>query len=176
MFRKKSEAPPTVPIPTPSSAALDRITSVLSAGINWKGDLGGSGGVRIEGTFEGDIAMRGLLVVGETGRVTCQSLRANTVIVAGAVKGDITAERLEIRSTGKVWGNVVTVSFSTEEGAFLRGQITMEDKVDIGIVPAVEKVVEEKPGEEKPTEKSWVSLQSDTGEEAEEVPKGLTKS
>jgi cytoskeletal protein CcmA (bactofilin family) len=138
MFRKKIEAPPTVPISTPSTAVMDRITSVLSSGINWKGNLGGSGGVRIEGTFEGEIAIRGLLVVGETGRVTCQSLKANTVIVAGAVKGDITAERLEIRSTGKVWGNVITVIFSTENGAFLRGQITMEDKVDIGIGPGAE--------------------------------------
>lgn len=143
MFRKKLEAPPTVPAPATSAAPLDRITSVLSAGINWQGNLGGSGGVRIEGTFEGEIAIRGLLVVGETGRVTCQSLRANTVIVAGAVKGDITAERLEIRSTGKVWGNVVTVSFSTEEGAFLRGQITMEDKVDVGTEAVAEDTKEE---------------------------------
>ena len=164
MFRKKLEAPPTVPVSTPSSATTDRITSVLSAGINWSGDLGGSGGVRIEGTFEGNIAMRGLLVVGETGRVTCQSLRADTVIVAGAVKGDITAERLEIRSTGKVWGNVVTVTFSTEEGAFLRGQITMEDKVDIGIGPAAEK-----PPEETLAEKNWLTLQSDTGDKAKEA-------
>ena len=142
MFRKKIEAPPTVPINASSHAVMDRITSVLSPGINWKGNLGGSGGVRIEGTFEGDIAIHGLLVVGETGRVTCQTLRANTVIVAGAVKGDITAERLEIRSTGKVWGNVVTVSFSTEDGAFLRGQITMEDKVDIGVAAVAEAVTE----------------------------------
>jgi cytoskeletal protein CcmA (bactofilin family) len=164
MFRKKPEAPPAVPVPVPSAPTLDRITSVLSAGINWKGDLSGSGGVRIEGTFEGDIAMRGLLVVGETGRVTCHSLRANTVIVAGAVKGDITAERLEIRSTGKVWGNVVTVTFSTEEGAFLRGQITMEDKVDIeiGFQP-------EKAAENTAIENSWVKLQSDTGEEAKGI-------
>lgn len=138
MFRKKLEAPATVPAPAPSTSSIDRITSVLSSGINWTGNLGGTGGIRIEGTFEGNIALRGLLVVGETGRVTCQTLRANTVIVAGAVKGDITAERLEIRSTGKVWGNVVTVSFSTEEGAFLRGQITMEDKVDVGAGSAVE--------------------------------------
>ena len=96
--------------------------------------------MRIEGTFEGDIALRGLLVVGETGRITCQTLRANTVIVAGAVKGDITAERLEIRCTGRVWGNVITASFSTEEGAFLRGQITMEEKVDIGVGPMPEPV------------------------------------
>jgi cytoskeletal protein CcmA (bactofilin family) len=184
MFRKKSEAPPTVPSPAPASATTDRITSVLSAGINWSGDLGGSGGVRVEGTFEGNIAMRGLLVVGETGRVTCQSLRANTVIVAGAVKGDITAERLEIRSTGKVWGNVVTVTFSTEEGAFLRGQITMEEKVDIGIGIAAEKPLEETPESEKaqeaaplaekplektPAEKDWLTLQSDTGEKATEA-------
>ncbi len=151
MFRKKGDANPTVPAPVPSTTALDRITSVLSAGINWTGNLGGSGGVRIEGTFEGDITMRGLLVVGETGRVTCQTLRANTVIVAGAVKGDITAERLEIRSTGKVWGNVVTVTFSTEEGAFLRGQITMEDKVEIGIGPAAESAPAELPQEKTQT-------------------------
>ena len=138
MFRKRSE-PPTTP-PSVAQAPADRITSVLSTGIAWKGNLGGSGGVRIEGTFEGDIALHGLLVVGETGRVTCQTLRANTVVVAGAVKGDITAERLEIRSTGRVWGNVVTASFSTEEGAFLRGQITMEDKVDIGVGPMPEPV------------------------------------
>jgi len=147
MFRKRTDPNPTVPAPQPSTAALDRITSVLSAGINWKGNLGGSGGVRIEGTFEGDIAMRGLLVVGETGRVTCQIMRANTVIIAGTVKGDITAERLEIRSTGKVWGNVITVSFSTEEGAFLRGQITMEDKVDIGPTLPPESVAEISPSE-----------------------------
>jgi cytoskeletal protein CcmA (bactofilin family) len=147
MFRKRSDPSPTVPTPQPSQAALDRITSVLSEGINWKGNIGGSGGVRIEGTFEGDITMRGLLVVGETGRVTCQTLKANTVIIAGAVKGDITSERLEIRSTGKVWGNVVTVSFSTEEGAFLRGQITMEEKVKIEDSITTEIVPENSPAE-----------------------------
>lgn len=130
MFRKRS-----TPAPAPPSAPsqVDRITSVLGAGVIWKGQIGGSGGVRIEGTFEGEIALRGLLVVGETGRVTCEHLRANVVIVAGIVRGDITAEKVEIRNTGRVWGNVVTAAFSTQEGAFLRGQITMEDHVDIGL-------------------------------------------
>jgi cytoskeletal protein CcmA (bactofilin family) len=139
MFRKRSEpvTEKTVPL-SPAAPVTERITSVLSSGVSWRGQLGGTGGVRIEGTFEGDIALRGLLVVGETGRVTCQSLRANTVIVAGAVKGDILAERLEIRSSGRVWGNVTTASFATEEGAFLRGQITMEEKVDIGLAAVVE--------------------------------------
>ena len=129
MFRKRSET--TAPLPA-APAPVERITSVLSAGINWKGQLGGSGGVRIEGTFEGDIDLRGLLVVGETGRVTCQQLRANVVVIAGIVQGDIIAERVEIRKTGRVWGNLITAGFMAEEGAFLRGQITMQDKVEIG--------------------------------------------
>ena len=105
----------------------------MGPGIVWKGDLSGSGGVRIEGAFEGEIALRGLLVIGASGRVTCPHLRANVVIVAGAVRGNITAQKVEIRSTGRVWGDVVTAAFATEEGAFLRGQIRMEDEVDIGV-------------------------------------------
>ena len=95
-----------------------------------------------EGGFEGNINLRGILVVGETGRVTCESLRANVVIVAGAVKGDITAEKVEIRASGRGWGNVITAAFSTEEGAFLRGKIQMEDEVKIE-EPVLEEAVEE---------------------------------
>lgn len=129
MFRKREE---TVPLSTPQ-AAPERVTSVLGTGVAWKGNLSGSGGIRIEGAFEGDIDLRGLLVVGETGRVTCNQLRAKTVIVAGAVRGDILAEKVEIRSTGRVWGNVITAAFATAEGAFLRGQIRMEEQVDLGL-------------------------------------------
>ena len=115
--------------------AVERITSVLGAGVIWQGNISGSGGVRIEGAFEGQVAMRGILVVGETGRVTCENIRANTVIVAGAVRGNILAQKVEIRATGRIWGDVVTVSFATEEGAFLRGQVTMEDAVELDLGP-----------------------------------------
>ncbi len=135
MFKRK----PTSSTPQPASVqAVERITSVLGPGVIWTGSINGTGGVRIEGAFEGQIALRGMLVVGESGRVTCENLRASTVIVAGAVRGNITTQKLEIRSTGRVWGDVVTSSFVTEDGAFLRGQIRMEDEVDLGIASAPE--------------------------------------
>ncbi len=135
MFKKT-----TTPVPPPT-APMERVTSVLGPGINWSGNLGGKGGIRIEGTFEGEVAIRGLVVIGETGRLTCKNLKANNVIVAGAVKGNITAEKLEIRSTGRVWGDVVTTAFATEEGAFLRGQVRMEEKIELKLdePPATEK-------------------------------------
>jgi cytoskeletal protein CcmA (bactofilin family) len=118
--------------------AVERITSVLGSGVIWHGSINGAGGVRIEGAFEGDIALRGMLVIGETGRVTCENIRANAVIVAGAVRGNITTEKLEIRASGRVWGDVVTTAFVTEEGAFLRGQIRMEERVELNLEPAPE--------------------------------------
>jgi cytoskeletal protein CcmA (bactofilin family) len=127
MFKRSSNQSAQQP------AQVERVTSVLGAGINWTGKISGKGGVRIEGIFEGQISINGLVVVGETGKVTCENVKANTVIVAGAVNGGITAEKLEIRSTGRVWGNVVVIAFSTEEGAFLRGQVTMEDHLDLNL-------------------------------------------
>ena len=128
MFKRNDQKTNPLPVQT-----VERITSVLGAGMIWQGSLSGSGGVRIEGMFEGQIGLKGMLVVGETGKVTCENVRAANVIVAGAVKGNITAQKVEIRSTGRVWGDIVTTAFATEEGAFLRGQIRMEDAVDLGL-------------------------------------------
>ncbi|MFH2040710.1 MAG: polymer-forming cytoskeletal protein [Chloroflexota bacterium] len=128
MFKRNTS--PTSPS---NVQAVERVTSVLGAGIIWQGSLTGSGGVRIEGSYEGQIELSGMLMVGETGRVTCPDIRAATVIVAGSVRGNITAQKVEIRSTGRIWGNVVTISFATEEGAFLRGQIRMEEQLDLGL-------------------------------------------
>jgi cytoskeletal protein CcmA (bactofilin family) len=129
MFRRKANVPAQQSAPPPT----ERITSVIADGVNLRGKLTGSGGVRVEGAYDGEIELDGLLVIGQTGRVTCQLLRARHVIVAGALRGDILAEKVEIRATGRVWGDVTTVAMATEEGAFLRGQIKMEEKIDLGI-------------------------------------------
>ena len=128
--------------------APERVTSVLGEGISWQGKISGAGGVRIEGAFDGEIEVRGLVVIAERGRVSCDHIKAETVIIAGSLKGDITARKVQISSTGRVWGSVMTTSFSTDEGAFLKGQITMEEEIDLGFglggeVPEVEEMEEE---------------------------------
>ena len=142
MFRKKED---TITAPSPQ----ERITSILGEGLTYHGRLTGSGGVRIEGVYDGEIEFNGLVVVGNTGRVTCENIQAKTVIVAGAVKGSITAEKVEIRSTGRVWGDVATAAFATEEGAFLRGQIRMEEEITLNIPTEEEKAEETAPQKDK---------------------------
>ena len=138
MFRRSGERP------SQPEEISERVDSVLGAGISWQGQISGTGGIRIDGAYDGEIALRGLVVIGEAGRVTCEHIRAATVVVAGSVKGDLTARRVEITRTGRVWGNVVTTSLSTEEGAFLKGEITMQEQVDLGIAPPA--VTEEEQG------------------------------
>ena len=139
MFRRTNDVPDEAETVTPQ-----RVDSILGSNISWQGSLTGSGGIRIEGAFDGDIALDGLVVVGPAGRVTCRQLKAETVVVAGSVKGDIVASKVEILKSGRVWGDVTTVAFATEEGAFLRGAITMEEELDLGFAP---KEPPQEPGE-----------------------------
>lgn len=164
MFRRKGSTPQANAAP-PSP----RITSVVADGVSLRGKLSGVGGVRIEGAFDGEIELDGLFVIGSTGRVECPQLKARHVIVAGALRGDILAERVEIRASGRVWGNVVTVSMSTEEGAFLRGEIRMEERVELGMEPPAAEGAEAQPGSDGAGEQA-----AQPEAKAAEEPKAVT--
>ena len=58
MFRRRADAPPEE-----SSPSASRISSVLADGTSLSGRISGAGGVRIEGAFEGEIDLDGLLVI-----------------------------------------------------------------------------------------------------------------
>jgi len=124
MFRKREESTrEQTPAPIQS-----RVTSILGEGTSCKGEVTGKGGIRIEGLFEGKIDLDGLIIVSRSGRVESELIKADSVIVGGSVRSDIEANRVEIRSTGKVWGDVKAARFTTEEGAYLRGKIQMEEE------------------------------------------------
>lgn len=144
MFKKRED-----PSPEPTQAPIQgRVTSIVGEDTSWKGEFTGKGGIRIEGLFEGKIDLEGLIIIGRTGRVESELIRATSVIVGGSVRSDIQAERVEIRSTGKVWGNVKTARFTTEEGAYLRGKIQMEEATNEEVSPAPD------PGEKEQDAKS----------------------
>jgi len=105
-----------------------KIETVLGPGVHYKGTLNGAAGVRIEGAFDGAINIKGPVVIADGAKVTA-NIQASAVSVAGNLRGNITAGKVEILSTGRVWGDLTTSSFASEEGAFLRGAVKMEDEV-----------------------------------------------
>ena len=106
------------------AAASKPIETTIGPNTHIKGDIQGDGSLRIEGVVEGTIATTGNLVITESAKVLAE-IKASNVSVAGAVKGNIHANRVEVLATGRVWGDLTVKVMLTNEGAYVSGQIIM---------------------------------------------------
>ncbi|GAI14867.1 unnamed protein product, partial [marine sediment metagenome] len=70
---------------------------------SFRGRIQVSGNIYIDGIYEGEIETTGDLVIGEQAKVL-SDIAAHSVAIAGAVKGDINAQRVEVLETGHIWG------------------------------------------------------------------------
>ena len=112
------------------SAAGDRIENVIGPTATFVGDLKCDGGVRIDGVFEGHLETMGNVIIGETAKVLAD-ITGRNISISGAVKGDITASgRLEILSTGVVWGDIEVASFLIDEGGVFSGRSDMPAELE----------------------------------------------
>jgi cytoskeletal protein CcmA (bactofilin family) len=145
VFRSLFASPPRKPWaptkpaaqkPTPALAASE---TVLGINTHFEGDLKSEGNVRVDGAFIGDITARGRVLIGEVASVE-GDIVGEAVAIGGLVRGDIVARKISVLRTGRVWGDLVSEALATEEGAFIQGQITMEERVDIAgrLPPSVE--------------------------------------
>ena len=99
-----------------------------------KGELNGSEDLTIEGHVEGTIQLRDhVLTIGPNGRIKAQVF-AKSVIVLGEVTGNVTAsDKVDIRDSGSVDGDIVSPRVAIAEGAHFRGTVDMQRK---GVAPA----------------------------------------
>lgn len=98
--------------------------TVLGANSTLRGDLKSQANVRLDGTFEGNLEIEGNVLVGETGKVTAD-INAKNVVIAGAVRGNVSGNKVQLLRTSRVWGDISAAAITTEEGAFIDGKITM---------------------------------------------------
>jgi cytoskeletal protein CcmA (bactofilin family) len=116
-------------------APAGKIETVVGPNARFNGVIQSDGGVRIDGVFEGTVDITGNLVIGESAKVIAE-IQANNVSIAGAVKGDITGNRVEILDTGRVWGDLRINTLLLNEGAYLRGQTIMHGDMEFPMIEA----------------------------------------
>ena len=89
-----------------------------------KGELSGSEDLYVDGEVEGSIELRDHnLTIGPNGQVKA-NINAKEVIVQGKVDGSITAsDRVELRKSGVLVGDIVTQRIVIEDGAYFKGGI-----------------------------------------------------
>ncbi len=92
-----------------------------------KGELSGSEDLYLDGEVEGSIQLRDhSLVVGPHGRVRA-NVNARDVVVHGKVDGNIRGtERVELKKSAVLVGDISTQKIIIEEGAFFKGAIDIQ--------------------------------------------------
>ena len=97
---------------------MGRDVGTIGKSVIIKGELSAEEDLTIEGQVEGRIELdHSELTIGPNGRVTGDVL-ARAVIVMGTVSGNITAtEKINLRETASVDGDLVTPSLGIAEGA-----------------------------------------------------------
>jgi cytoskeletal protein CcmA (bactofilin family) len=116
-----------------------RIDSLIGAGTTVRGDVVFSGGLRIDGTVEGNVTtadgQTGTLVVSEQARIRGK-VSVSHVVVNGAVEGPILArDYLELQAKARVDGDVTYRSLEMQVGAVVEGRL---DHAEPGTAAVVE--------------------------------------
>lgn len=97
--------------------------SVISNGLNIEGKIEGAGNVRIAGRFKGDVHIDGDLTI-EAGAHLTGQVRANLVVVAGELQGNVeSAKRVELADTAVMSGDVKAGALTVAAGSRMRGQV-----------------------------------------------------
>jgi cytoskeletal protein CcmA (bactofilin family) len=95
--------------------------TLISEGCKVSGTLTGNCDFQVSGQIDGDCDIDSMLVLAKNGLWT-GTIRANNVIVAGHVEGDIIARgNVEIMDTARISGTVSGEAIAVAEGAVVEG-------------------------------------------------------
>jgi cytoskeletal protein CcmA (bactofilin family) len=121
--------PPSEPKLVPSRQpvlASGESRAYLDQGCKVSGKLSFDGPARIDGQIDGEVQAKDSLMIGESAVITAQ-IKAASIVVAGRVSGDISAsQRIEIRPSAKVLGNLTSPVLVVHEGAVFEGHCAMQ--------------------------------------------------
>jgi cytoskeletal protein CcmA (bactofilin family) len=103
----------------PSAAVLGRSLAV-------RGELAGHEDLLIEGQFDGNISVPDQCLTVASGAQVKANIQARRAIIHGSLSGKLSArEKIEVRKTARVTGDLVTAGIVVEEGACFNGSIEL---------------------------------------------------
>ncbi len=108
-----------------NSKETDKMETFLGMNSSFKGELKVSGTLRIDGKVEGQLDADNV-ILSESAEVKGE-IKAKKMIIGGKMDGSVRAHELvEIKSKGKVWGDIFTPKLAIIEGGEVNGKIEMK--------------------------------------------------
>ena len=97
--------------------------AVIGRAARVRGRITGDGDLRVEGSVDGDIVLRGDLVIADGARST-SNVEAQAVTVEGELEGDVRAAGLlRVGASARVRGDLRGDAIAIEEGAEIDGRL-----------------------------------------------------
>jgi cytoskeletal protein CcmA (bactofilin family) len=92
-----------------------------------KGELSGNEDLYIDGQIEGSIELQqNSLIVGPNGKVQA-GVTAGKIVVHGTLDGNLqAADRVELKKTAMVTGDIVAPRIAIEDGAYFKGKVDVQ--------------------------------------------------
>lgn len=108
----------------------DVIETIIGLNTEMEGTISSQGSVRIDGKLQGDVNIKGNLIVGDHGFLE-GGVTAKSVVIAGKIKGNVNAfEKIEINKNGKLIGDITSKYVIIEEGSEFTGYCKMDKAED----------------------------------------------
>ena len=104
----------------------------IGKAVTIKGEVFSNEDLYVDGALEGRIELPAhKLTVGPHGTIKTGVIRAATVVILGAVQGDVNAQdKVEIRKDATLTGNIKTARIVIEEGAYFKGGVDIKGGSD----------------------------------------------
>jgi cytoskeletal protein CcmA (bactofilin family) len=107
------------------SKETDKLETFLGMNSSFKGELNVKGTLRVDGTVEGKLDAD-YLILSESAEVKGE-IKAKKILIGGKMDGNVRAQELvEIKSKGKVLGDIFTQNLAIIEGAEFNGKVEMK--------------------------------------------------
>jgi cytoskeletal protein CcmA (bactofilin family) len=99
---------------------------VIGRSTRVRGRISGEGDLRIEGTVEGDISLRGDLTILDGASAT-SNVEAHAVVVSGELEGDVRAGGLvRLEAGARMRGDIHSPSVAIDDGAEFSGRLSVD--------------------------------------------------
>lgn len=101
---------------------IGETVTVIAPDTQFKGVIKSQDTLRISGYFKGDIYCKRMVWVDKTGRIE-GTVIARRVIIEGEINGNIkSADHVELRSNGRMIGDINAGKITVAQGCFFDGQ------------------------------------------------------
>lgn len=113
---------PAAPASSVSSSSAGGQRNILSNDVHIKGSVRFTNDLLVDGRIEGEISSDGALTVAENAHIKAE-VRTKSVVIYGKVHGNITCtDRVEIKASAEMVGDVKAGTLSIEPGAVFVGK------------------------------------------------------